>query len=73
MEGGRPARCEERVAPGAEGGAGGGYVIDQYGGQAGLRGGRSVKGASEIARSCLPGEAALGGGGAMPAQGRQEG
>ena len=73
MEGGRPARCEERVAPGAEGGAGGGDVIDQYGDQPWLRGGCGVKGASEIAGPRLPGEAALRGGGPMASEGRQEG
>ena len=73
MEGGCPARGKERVAPSAEGGAGGGDVIDHYGDQPWLRGGCGVKGASEIAGPRFPGEAALGGGGAMAAQGRQEG
>ena len=73
MEGGCPARGKERVAPGAEGGAGGGDVIDHYGGQPGLRGGSGVKGASEIARARPPRKTALGGSGAVAAQGRQQG
>jgi hypothetical protein len=73
MEGGRPARCKKGVAPGAEGGAGGGHVIHQDGDQPGPGWGGGVKGASEIAWPRLPGQAALGGGGAVAAQGRQLG
>lgn len=65
MERGRPARCEKCGSPGAEGGAGGRYVVHQYGGEPGLGWGCGVKSAGEIAGARLPRKAALGGGRAV--------
>ena len=73
MERGRPARRKERLSSGAKGGAGGCHVVHQDRGERRSGWGCGVKSASEIARARLPRKAALGRGGAVAPEGRQEG